>query len=37
MSNKVSRSNNGTLQIHVGMDAWDFRPVSQDEIMSLLS
>lgn len=36
MDNKVSFSKNGTKQIHVGMDAWDFRPVSQNEIMALV-
>lgn len=33
---RISRSKNGTLQIHVGMDAWDYRPVSKDEILSLI-
>ena len=36
MNNRVSRSARGTLQIHVGQDAWDYRPVSEDEILSLL-
>jgi calcineurin-like phosphoesterase family protein len=27
-------SSNGTPQIHVGVDAWDFHPVSEDEIMN---
>lgn len=36
MDNKVSVSNAGTLQIHVGMDAWDYRPVSEDEVLALL-
>lgn len=36
MDNKVSHSKNGTLQIHVGMDAWDYRPVSEDEIIALM-
>lgn len=29
-----SRSVNGTPQIHVGVDAWDFRPVSADAVMA---
>ena len=33
---KVSRSQNGSLQIHVGQDAWDFTPVSEDEIAALM-
>jgi len=32
---RVSRSEHGTLQIHVGVDAWDFRPVSDLEIINL--
>lgn len=36
MDNKVSVSAKGSLQIHVGMDAWDYRPVSEDEIIALL-
>ena len=33
---KISRTAKGTLQIHVGVDAWDFRPVSIDTIRSLI-
>lgn len=33
---KVSRSKDGTLQIHVGVDAWDYRPVSEEEIITLI-
>lgn len=33
---KVSYSGNGTLQIHVGVDAWDLRPVSLGEIEKLM-
>jgi len=32
----ISRSNAGTLQIHVGQDAWDFTPVSEDQIIALV-
>lgn len=35
-SEVVTRSKCGTLQIHVGMDAWDFRPVSLDEVARIL-
>lgn len=33
---RVSRSKRGSLQIHVGVDAWDYRPVSEDEIIELI-
>lgn len=33
---KVSRSKRGTLMIHVGVDAWDYRPVSMDEVCELV-
>ncbi len=33
---KVSRSSRGTKQIHVGVDAWDYRPVSEDEVIELI-
>lgn len=32
----VSHSGSNTLQIHVGQDAWDYTPVSEDQIVSLL-
>jgi calcineurin-like phosphoesterase family protein len=32
----ISYSEAGTLQIHVGQDAWDFTPVSEDQIIALL-
>jgi len=35
-SEKISRSANGTLQIHVGVDSWGYRPVSEDEILSII-
>jgi calcineurin-like phosphoesterase family protein len=35
-SEKMSRSKRGSLQIHVGVDAWDYRPVSEDEIIELI-
>lgn len=31
---RVTYSSKGTMQIHVGQDAWDFRPVSLREIIS---
>lgn len=34
---KISYSKKGTLQIHVGVDAWDYRPVSLGEIFDLLN
>lgn len=33
---RLTFSNRGTPQIHVGMDAWDYRPVSAEQIISLL-
>lgn len=33
---KISRSKKGTLQIHVGVDAWNFFPVSQHSIIKLI-
>lgn len=35
-SGRISRSKNGTLQIHVGMDAWNWTPVSEDMIEFLI-
>lgn len=32
----ISRSEAGSLQIHVGMDAWDFTPVHIDQIDALI-
>lgn len=32
----VSYSEKGSLQIHVGQDAWDYTPVSEDQIVALL-
>lgn len=32
----VTRSKNGTLQIHVGVDAWAYKPVSSDEIVKVI-
>lgn len=32
----VSRSKAGTLQIHVGQDAFDYTPVSEEQIINLL-
>jgi calcineurin-like phosphoesterase family protein len=33
----VSRSAKGSLQIHVGVDSWDYFPVSLDCVLSLIS
>ena len=33
----VSRSDSGTLQIHVGLDAWQYRPVSERELSAVLA
>jgi len=33
----VSRSKRGTLQVHVGTDAWNYRPVSEDEIRAVIN
>jgi calcineurin-like phosphoesterase family protein len=35
-NNVVTRTKWGTLQIHVGVDAWDYGPVSEDEISLIL-
>jgi len=32
----ISRSNKGTLQIHVGQDAFDYTPVSEEQVVSLI-
>ena len=32
---KVSYSERGTMQIHVGADAWNFTPASEDEVLDL--
>lgn len=32
---KVTRSAKGTLQISVGVDAWGFRPVSEEEVFDI--
>jgi calcineurin-like phosphoesterase family protein len=36
MDSRVSRSKRGTLQIHVGMDAWHYRPVHLSEVEQLV-
>ena len=33
---KMSRTKKGTLQIHVGTDAWDFTPVSDATLLQLI-
>lgn len=35
-TDRVTLSTKGTKQIHVGQDAWDFRPVSEEDILHLL-
>lgn len=34
-TDRLTFSSKGTPQIHVGQDAWAFRPVSEDQIMNL--
>lgn len=34
---KTRRSPNGTLMVNVGVDVWDFKPVSLDEIVALIA
>jgi calcineurin-like phosphoesterase family protein len=36
IDSRVSWSNKGTLQIHVGQDAWGYRPVGEDEVIRLI-
>jgi len=36
MDSRVSKSKRGSLQIHVGVDAWGYKPVSEDEIIGLI-
>jgi calcineurin-like phosphoesterase family protein len=33
----ISRSKAGTLQIHVGQDAFDYTPVSEDQVITLIA
>lgn len=33
----VSRSERGTLQVHVGQDAWHYTPVSEEQIITLIN
>lgn len=33
----ISRSERGTLQVHVGVDAWHMAPVSEDQIITLIN
>jgi calcineurin-like phosphoesterase family protein len=32
----MSKSKNGTMQVHVGADAWNYTPVSEDQIINLI-
>lgn len=36
-TDRLTFSNKGTKQVHVGQDAWDFRPVSLEQIIELLT
>lgn len=36
-ASRFSRSARGTLQIHVGVDAWHYRPVSEDTIINMIA
>lgn len=35
-TDRLTYSSKGTPQLHVGMDAWDYRPVHSSEVISLL-
>jgi calcineurin-like phosphoesterase family protein len=35
-SNVISYSSKGTLQIHIGVDSWGFRPVSYERITEII-
>jgi calcineurin-like phosphoesterase family protein len=35
-ASRVSRSAKGTLQIHVGMDAWHYKPVPESRVVELI-
>jgi len=35
-ASRVSRSKAGTLQIHVGMDAWHYKPVPESRVLELI-
>lgn len=37
LDSKVSRSEKGTLQIHVGADAWDYTPVAESDLIDLIN
>ena len=37
IDSRVSRSAAGTLQIHVGMDAWHYRVVPEDRVIDLIA
>lgn len=37
MDARVSRTAKGTLQIHVGVDAWNYAPVPETEVLRLIS
>lgn len=34
--NRLTPSQKSSIQIHVGVDAWDYRPVSEDEVIELI-
>lgn len=36
MVDRLTYSSQGTAQIHVGQDAWDFTPVSEDQVIDIL-
>lgn len=33
----LSRSSKGTLQVHVGVDAWNYSPVSEEQVINALN
>ena len=37
MDNRFSRSANGSPQVHVGQDAWNFTPVSEAQVLDILA
>lgn len=36
LDQKVSKSKRGTLQVHVGADAWNYTPVSEEQVISII-
>lgn len=36
LDKRISRSAKGTLQVHVGMDAWNYAPVSEETVFGII-